>query len=150
MSATARITAGVVAVVVAAAALGYIAYGGIGENLVYYWSPTELVQAGPRAFGPIIRLGGLVKQGTVEWNKEANFIAFQVTDGKEQVKVENTGAPTQMFREGIGVVVEGTFSTDGVFRSNRLMVKHSNEYRAPQDGVPVEELYKTMEEEVNR
>jgi cytochrome c-type biogenesis protein CcmE len=50
-----------------------------------------------------------------------------------------------MFRAGIGVVVEGTMTTAGVFKSSRLMVKHSNEYKAPQEGVAVEDLYKTVE-----
>ena len=53
-----------------------------------------------------------------------------------------------MFREGIGVVVEGTMvkSNEGdVFKSERLMVKHSNEYKAPEDGADSKDLYKTVE-----
>ena len=66
-------------------------------------------------------------------------------DGKNTVFVHSSGAPPQMFREGIGVVVEGTMSKAGVFESRRLMVKHSNEYRAPEEGTSVEDLYKTVE-----
>ena len=53
-----------------------------------------------------------------------------------------------MFREGIGVVVEGTMvksSEGGIVRSERLMVKHSNEYKAPEEGVDSKDLYKTVE-----
>jgi len=50
-----------------------------------------------------------------------------------------------MFREGIGVVVEGTMTQGGVFKSSRLMVKHSNEYKAPKEGASVEDLYETVE-----
>ena len=49
------------------------------------------------------------------------------------------------WEEGIGVVVEGTMTHAGIFESSRLMVKHSNEYKAPQEGETVEELYKTVE-----
>jgi cytochrome c-type biogenesis protein CcmE len=50
-----------------------------------------------------------------------------------------------MFREGIGVVVEGTVNAAGVFQSDRLMVKHSNEYKAPVEGASVADLYETVE-----
>ena len=50
-----------------------------------------------------------------------------------------------MFREGIGVLVEGTMVSEGYFKSDRLMVKHSNEYKAPEEGQEVKELYKTVE-----
>ena len=52
-----------------------------------------------------------------------------------------------MFREGIGVVVEGTMTTGGTFETDRVMVKHSNEYKAPVEGVDSKELYKTLKEE---
>lgn len=133
------------AVALVAAALGVLAYGGIGDNLVYFWEPTDLVAAGDEAYGPTIRLGGLVKADTLDWQEESQQLRFVVTDGAQDVRVYATGAPPQMMREGIGVVVEGTMGKDDVFQTDRLMVKHSNEYRAPQDGVASEELYKTTE-----
>ena len=51
-----------------------------------------------------------------------------------KVTVTATETPPQMFREGIGVVVEGSFQPNQVFKTNRLMVNHSNEYKAPHDG----------------
>ena len=62
---------------------------------------------------------------------------FDVTDRKTTVHVKASGIPPQMFREGIGVVVEGTMVRPGYFQSDRLMVSHNNEYRAPKDGEPV-------------
>ena len=59
--------------------------------------------------------------------------------------VRSTEVPPQMFREGIGVVVEGTFDKTQVFSSNRLMVNHSNEYRAPKPGEDREEWQETLE-----
>jgi cytochrome c-type biogenesis protein CcmE len=133
------------AILVSGAALGAISYGNIGENLVYYWDPTQLVQAGDKAEGATVRLGGVVKAGTVQWNADNNSLRFEVTDAKNTVFVEATGAPPQMFREGIGVVVEGTVNAAGVFQSDRLMVKHSNEYKAPVEGASVADLYETVE-----
>jgi len=118
---------------VAAAAFGVLTVGGIGENLVYYWGPTELRAAGPKAVGASIRLGGQVAPGSVVY-REGSELEFDVVDGGARVHVRSTGVPPQMFREGIGVVVEGTLTPAGQFQCNRLMVSHSNEYRAPGEG----------------
>jgi len=134
-----------VSLAVAAAALGVVAFGNIGENLVYYWDPSQLRAAGNAAIGPTIRLGGVVQEGTMDWDPDASELRFTVGDGKSLVKVHSIGAPPQMFRESVGVVVEGTMTKAGVFESRRLLVKHSNEYRAPEEGVSIEELYKTVE-----
>jgi len=113
-------------------ALLYFVVGGIGNNLVYYWGPTEVLAQGPRAQGASIRLGGLVEEGSIQKGEGSN-LKFMVTDGKNSLPVRCTSVPPQMFREGIGVVVEGTVAPDGVFESHRLMVSHGNDYRAPDD-----------------
>ncbi len=133
------------AILVSLGAVGAVSMGNIGENLVYYWDPSQLVAAGDDANGATVRLGGLVQEGSLVWSEEENVLRFVVTDDEAEVNVRSTGAPPQMFREGIGVVVEGTLDPSGTFVSSRLMVKHSNEYRAPQDGVAPEELYETVE-----
>jgi cytochrome c-type biogenesis protein CcmE len=126
------------AIFVAAGALAWIAFGNIGENLVYYWKPSEMLAQGPKAYGATIRLGGVVVPGSIVWNPAHTELTFDVADThlptSPKVKVEAKETPPQMFREGIGVVVEGTFAADQVFRTSRLMVNHSNEYRAPHDG----------------
>ena len=128
----------VAALLVAGAGLAFVAFGKIGDNLVYYWSPKEMISQGERAYGPTIRLGGVVKPGSIQWNAEHTTLHFQVaTDHTPEavaVTVHSTEVPPAMFREGIGVVVEGTFDKSQVFSSNRLMVNHSNEYRAPKPG----------------
>lgn len=133
-----------VAILLAAAALGVISMGNLGENLVYYWSPTELVANADKARGATVRLGGQVQPGSLDWDRENGTASFVVTDGTTEVPVVCTRNPPQMFREGIGVVVEGQIGADGVFQSDRVMVKHSNEYRAPGDGESPEELYSKL------
>lgn len=123
---------------IAAAAFLIITAGGIGENLIYYWGPTELRAAGPKAVGATIRLGGQVGANSVKTSGLGSALEFDLTDGKNNVHVRSNSVPPQMFREGIGVVVEGTMDPDGVFVSDRLMVSHGNEYRAPQSGQKVD------------
>jgi cytochrome c-type biogenesis protein CcmE len=138
------------ALVVAGSALGFIAFGGIEKNLVYYWDVAQILEKGAAAVGPTVRLGGLVQQGTLDWNASTLDLHFQVgmkpEPGGPTVAVASRGAPPQMFREGIGVVLEGQY--DGkVFHADRVMVKHSNEYRAPKEGERPEDLYGTLIEE---
>ncbi len=136
------------ALLCATLALGFVSFGNLGENLVYYWDPSQIEEAGEKAYGATIRLGGVVKSGTLKWDTQSNELNFIVSDGAAEVAVHATGAPPQMFREGIGVVVEGTMvrsATGGVFESDRLMVKHSNEYKAPEEGKESADLYQTVE-----
>ena len=138
----------IAAVAVAAAAFAAITAGGIGKNLVYYWGPTEVRQAGDKAIGATIRLGGLVKQGSLVRHANGSTLEFDVIDRPGgSVHVITHSVPPQMFRENIGVVVEGTMTSAGHFESRRLMVSHSNEYRAPGDGTKADakDLMKTTE-----
>src|SRR3979409_467556 len=119
---------------VAAVAFVVIPAGGINKNLVYYWTPSDLHKAGDKAYGATIRLGGQVAPGNVRALPGVSGVEFDVTDKKQLEPDKSTGIAPQMFREGIGVVVEGTMLRGGYFESERLMVSHNNEYRAPKAG----------------
>jgi cytochrome c-type biogenesis protein CcmE len=123
---------------------GYLLYGGIGENLVYYMTPTELTERGEAAYTTSVRLGGVVIPGSVNWDADALDLRFRIGDGSTELDVHSTGAPPQMFRDGIEVLVEGQLASSGVFRSTSLMVKHSNEYRAPEEGQRPQDLYRDL------
>ena len=142
-----RIT--LVALAVAAIAILAISLGGIGENLVYYWGPTELRAAGDDAIGATIRLGGLVADGSIRRGPGASGVEFDVVDRAGALThVKCSGVPPQMFRERIGVVVEGTLTRAGHFEGHRLMVSHGNEYRAPGEGeqAAIDELMRSVRE----
>src|SRR4029077_19253551 len=123
-----------IAFAVAAVAFIVIAAGGINNNLVYYWTPTDLHSAGDKAYGASIRLGGMVAKGSVKNYTGTSGVEFDVKDLTGIVHVKSSGVPPQMFRENIGVVVEGTMPRNGYFQCNRLMVSHNNEYKAPATG----------------
>jgi cytochrome c-type biogenesis protein CcmE len=138
------------AFLVAGAAFAVIASSGINKNLVYYWTPTDLHASGDKAYGATIRLGGMVSKGSIH-QTGGSGVEFDVHDAGQVVHVKSKGAPPQMFREGIGVVVEGTMLRGGYFESNRLMVSHNNEYKAPAKGhsmdkKELEKLMKSMDE----
>ncbi|HEY6136426.1 MAG TPA: cytochrome c maturation protein CcmE [Thermoanaerobaculia bacterium] len=126
------------AFLVAGAAFIVIAWGGINKNLVYYWTPSDLFANGDKAYGATIRLGGMVTAGSIKNKAGVSGVEFDVHDAGKTVHVKSSGVPPQMFREGIGVVVEGTMVKGGYFQCNRLMVSHSNEYRAPKSGHPID------------
>ncbi|MCB9777052.1 MAG: cytochrome c maturation protein CcmE [Alphaproteobacteria bacterium] len=149
-SATQRRVFLVAALLVAAVALGVISMGGIGENLVYFWTPAQVHENASKAVGATIRMGGVVQADSVDWQPDTQALTFTVgesaVDTATPITVHAQSAPPQMFREGIGVVVEGTMTDAGTFRADKVMVKHSNEYRAPTDGMAPADLYATVEE----
>lgn len=120
------------ALAVASIALAWISLTSLDENKVYYWSPTEVMER--EAVGSTVRLGGMVEAGSNHFDPTVPSLTFNVTDGTTTIPVHGTVAPPQMFREGIGVVLEGRLGADGVFQAEQVLVKHDNEYTAPEDG----------------
>ena len=122
----------------------WLLVGGLEKNMVFFLTPRELLAKGTEGVGVPVRLGGQVKPGSVKWDAQALDLRFTVTDGGGEIQVRSTGAPPQMFRDGMGVIVEGRVGSGGVFEASNLMVKHSNEYRAPKPGEEAHEKYKTL------
>lgn len=129
---------------VIAGTLVYLVAGGIGDNLVYFLTPSELLAKGEAAYGASLRLSGTVVPGSVEWNPDELELRFRLTDGTSTVPVESSGAPPQMFQDGIQVVVEGSLGRDGLFRAHNVMVKHSNEYAPPEEGEKAPVRYRSL------
>ena len=125
---------GVVLVVVA-----YLAFSSIGNALVYYLTPTELLARGEAGVGQTVRLGGVVATGSV--SGPATDLTFAITDGDAEITVHSTVAPTRSFREGTGAVVEGALGADGVFEATQVIVKHDENYVAPEPGEQPSDRY---------
>ena len=116
---------------VIAAALAYLIYAGVSQSVVYFVTPSELGAA--PVPGKAYRLGGMVKPGTLKWNPKSVELDFALSDGQAVIPVKHRGTPPDLFAEGRGAVVEGTWSGDGYFRASLIMAKHSEEYKAPHD-----------------
>ena len=120
-------------VAVVLAVVAYLAFSNIGSALVYYVTPSELLGRGDAAIGQTVRLGGQVKVGSIAG--DPTDLTFLLTDGETEVTIHSTSAPTRSFREGSGAVVEGTLGVDGTFEATRVIVKHDENYQAPEPGV---------------
>jgi cytochrome c-type biogenesis protein CcmE len=124
--------------------LGTLILTGIRQSVVYFVTPSELL-AQDRPAGRAYRLGGMVVQGSLQHDPAAREQRFLLTDGKASVPVYHRGIPPDLFAEGRGAVVEGTFGADGTFRASTIMAKHSEEYRAPDGTTPRhDELLRTL------
>ncbi|HET8700503.1 MAG TPA: cytochrome c maturation protein CcmE [Nitrococcus sp.] len=113
--------------VAAAAALALTAFS---QNLLYFFSPTQ-VAAGDAPPGYPFRLGGLVAAHSVERIPGTLSVHFKVTDGHRSIPVTYTGVLPDLFREGQGVVTHGKLGTDGVFHADEVLAKHDANYMPP-------------------
>jgi cytochrome c-type biogenesis protein CcmE len=113
-------------------ALAWIAARGLTGNFVYYLTPTDIVSHHKAQVGQRVRLGGYVVPGSV--GHATNTLTFTVTDGTDSIKVSDIGTVPELFKPGQGVVLEGTYGSDGRFHSDTLLVKHSGDYRPPAPG----------------
>ncbi|MFQ5889117.1 MAG: cytochrome c maturation protein CcmE [Gemmatimonadota bacterium] len=127
-----------------AGAVGLLVVGSLRENVVFFLTPSELHARGPEIYDAPLRLGGQVKPKSVLWDAESRDLRFVIADSAAEVVVHSAGAPPAMFREGMGVVVEGRYRPHGVFESTNLMVKHSNEYKPPHGNETPKEMYRSL------
>lgn len=107
------------------------------DNISYFHSPSDvhaLQKENARAveIGHVFRLGGLVKEGSVEKSTSAALIAFTVTDLKQEITVSYKGILPDLFREGQGVVATGALDEKGVFVATQLLAKHDEKYMPPE------------------
>jgi cytochrome c-type biogenesis protein CcmE len=132
-------------VAIVLAVVAYLAFSGIGSALVYYETPSELLDRGDAAIGQTVRLGGQVKVGSI--SGDPTDLTFVLTDAGAEITVHSIAAPTRSFREGSGAVVEGELGADGVFQATRVIVKHDENYEAPEPGTqPSDRVFDPGEE----
>jgi len=125
---------------------GFFIYQALNSSLVYFILPHEYAAKQADYTDKQLRLGGVVEEGSVDFDNQTLLLAFNVTDGLYSYPVSHRGAPPELFRENMGVVVEGKFA-DGTFNSNEVLIKHSEEY-APAEGVAsidVDELRESLQ-----
>ena len=101
----------------------------LNDNIVFFYSPSQLADKKP-APDRRLRIGGLVEQGSVK--KEGTEVRFKVTDLKQSVSVVYRGILPDLFREGQGVIAEGSLDSNGVFTAREVLAKHDENYMPPE------------------
>lgn len=106
----------------------------LSDTIVFFYGPGEAIaklQSGELHPGQAVRLGGLVEQGSVKKTAGAPTV-FVVTDGHSDVNVNFAGSLPDLFREGQGVVAQGTFDDAHLFQADQVLAKHDEKYMPPE------------------
>lgn len=114
------------------------------ENLVFYFSPTDVV-AGKAPQGRSFRIGGLVEKGTVQRLADGITVSFLVTDTAATIPVQYKGVLPDLFRECKGVVTQGKLGPDGMFVASEVLAKHDENYMPPEAQDAVAKAHKSSD-----
>jgi cytochrome c-type biogenesis protein CcmE len=112
------------------------------SNLVFFFSPTD-VHAGKAPVDRVFRIGGLVKEGSVQREPDGLTTRFVVTDTARVIPAVYSGILPDLFAEGKGVVADGKLGSDGLFTANRVLAKHDENYMPPEAAHALEQAKKT-------
>lgn len=118
------VTIGAIGAVLFAAVL--LVMTALTDKIVFFYTPTDILAEGKAQTGERIRLGGLVKEGSIV--REGEQIAFAVTDTEFDIPVRYSGIVPDLFREGQGVVTEGIVGSDGTFVADTVLARHDENY----------------------
>ena len=113
------------------------------SNLVFFFTPTQ-VQAQEAPQGRPFRIGGLVEAGSLRREPSSLTVRFRVTDTAQTIPVAYTGLLPDLFKEGKGVVAQGTLGSDGVFRATEVLAKHDENYMPPLAKAAVDQARQAM------
>ena len=108
----------------------FVVLRSLEENVVYFFSPTEIYNKTDISFKKKIRVGGLVKINSV--NKSETSISFIITDLNKEIIVSYNGLVPNLFSEGKGVVAEGKLKDKKYFVADKILAKHDENYMPPE------------------
>ncbi|HWK37111.1 cytochrome c maturation protein CcmE [Sphingomonas sp.] len=115
---------------VAVIGAGLLALSALKDGAAFFYAPGDVAKGVPT--GTAVRLGGMVEAGSLKRAADGVTQTFVVTDGVAKVPVRFAGIAPDLFREGSGVVAEGSFNADGSFTATNLLAKHDERYMPPQ------------------
>ena len=101
------------------------------DNIIYFYSPSELQETTINKRN-IIRVGGLVKEGSYKYNDKTKIYSFVITDNSNEVNVSFVGIIPNLFAENKGVVVEGLAIDNANFTALKVLAKHDENYMPPE------------------
>jgi cytochrome c-type biogenesis protein CcmE len=119
-----------VAVVGVSAAVGLV-LNALGGNVNLYFTPTQVFNK-EVPNGRSFRIGGLVEAGSVKREKDGLTVNFVITDTHKSIPVVYKGILPDLFKEGKGVVAQGTVEATGVMRAEEVLAKHDENYMPPE------------------
>ena len=125
---------------IAAAVLVVFVLRSLEENVVYFFSPTEVNNKENISFNKTIRIGGLVKKNSI--NKKKNSINFVITDLNNEIVVSYSGSVPNLFSEEKGVVAEGKLKDKKYFIAEKILAKHDENYMPPEVSKALEKAKK--------
>ena len=102
----------------------------LNKNILYFSSPTEINQREDILFEKAMRVGGMVKKGSIIISHKD--IQFIITDFENEILVSYTGTVPNLFGEEKGVVAEGKLSDKNFFTADRILAKHDENYMPPE------------------
>ena len=108
----------------------FFIFKSLEENVVYFFSPTEIYNKADISFNEKIRIGGLVKENSLVKNQKS--IKFIITDLKNEIIVSFNGQVPNLFSEGKGVIAEGKLRDKKYFVASRILAKHDENYMPPE------------------
>ena len=111
-------------------AIGFFVLKSLKENVVYFFSPTEIYDKPNISLNKKIRIGGLVKENSLD--KSQKSIQFIITDLKNEIIVVYNGPVPNLFSEGKGVIAEGKLKDKKYFVANKILAKHDENYMPPE------------------
>ncbi len=111
------------------------------SNLVFFFTPTQVAQKEAPQGRPF-RIGGLVESGSVRRIPNSVDVTFVVTDTAQRVPVTYSGLLPDLFKEGKGVVAQGSLAPDGTFRATEVLAKHDENYMPPEAAAAVDQAHK--------
>ena len=109
---------------------GFLILTASRDSLIYFYSPTELLEI-KDVNNKVIRIGGLVKEESII-SIGSSKIEFIVEDGKNNLIVNYFGILPDLFREGQGVICEGKLDKNGIFFADKILAKHDENYMPPE------------------
>ena len=115
---------------ISAAIVIFMLLRSLEENVVYFFSPTEIYNKTNISFNKKIRVGGLVKMNSI--SKNGTSINFIITDLKKEIVVSYNGLVPNLFSEGKGVVAEGKLKDKKYFVADKILAKHDENYMPPE------------------
>ena len=113
-----------------ASAILYITLKSLEENVIYFYSPTDISNKTSISSNSIIRVGGLVKEKSI--NKKGTSINFIITDLKNEIIISYKGLVPNLFSEGKGVIAEGKLKDKKYFVADKILAKHDENYMPPE------------------